>query len=261
MEDFSPVNVSDLNIAMRVLKNKKKTLMAHAEVSIGLEIDDESRKQENAIMYHSWLKSRPPTMEREAVRSLITQCKKQGDKCPKVHVAHLSDAVTAGMVRGAKLGGMPFTGETCPHYLVFSAEEIQNRATEFKCAPPIRDSANRESLWNLLESREGLEMISSDHSPAPLAIKKALKGNFLESWGGINGLQVESALALHYLVRGLIDSHVRWVFVSFVPQYTLPAIWKEASRRGFSLVDMAEILSSRPGKPASQQAIGGVLKK
>ena len=39
------------------------------------------------------------------------------------------------------------TVETCPHYLAFSAEEIPDGDTRFKCAPPIRDAANKEKLW------------------------------------------------------------------------------------------------------------------
>ena len=35
---------------------------------------------------------------------------------------------------------MPITAETCPHYLTFAAEEIPDGATEFKCAPPIREA-------------------------------------------------------------------------------------------------------------------------
>lgn len=47
----------------------------------------------------------------------------------------------------AKSGGDSVTVETCPHYLAFSAEEIKDGDTRFKCAPPIRDAANKEKLW------------------------------------------------------------------------------------------------------------------
>ena len=42
---------------------------------------------------------------------------------------------------------MRITAETCPHYLTFTAEEIPDGATQFKCCPPIREAANRELLW------------------------------------------------------------------------------------------------------------------
>ena len=46
--------------------------------------------------------------------------------------------------------GVRITAETCPHYLVFAAEEVPDGATEYKCAPPIREAANRDALWAAL---------------------------------------------------------------------------------------------------------------
>lgn len=50
----------------------------------------------------------------------------------------------------AKVNGDSLSVETCPHYLAFTAEEIQDGDTRFKCAPPIRDASNREKLWEAL---------------------------------------------------------------------------------------------------------------
>ncbi len=39
-------------------------------------------------------------------------------------------------------------------------------ATEFKCAPPIRERENAERLWAALE--EGvIDLVATDHSPCP----------------------------------------------------------------------------------------------
>ena len=66
---------------------------------------------------------------------------------------------------------MPVTVETCAHYLWFDAAEIPDGATQYKCAPPIRDAANREALWNALN--EGLiEMVITDHSPCLPEMKR-----------------------------------------------------------------------------------------
>lgn len=54
------------------------------------------------------------------------------------------------LLKEAKNGGDSITVETCPHYLAFSAEEIHDGDTRFKCAPPIRDAANKEKLWEAL---------------------------------------------------------------------------------------------------------------
>lgn len=53
-------------------------------------------------------------------------------------------------LQGAKSSGARLSVETCPHYLAFSAENIPDRDTRFKCAPPIRDAANNQKLWEAL---------------------------------------------------------------------------------------------------------------
>ncbi|XP_022714592.1 allantoinase-like [Durio zibethinus] len=70
-----------------------------------------------------------------------------------------------------------------------SSEEIPDRDTHFKCAPPICDAANKEKLWNAL--MEGhIDMLSSDHSLTVPELKLLNNGNFLRAWGGISSVQV-----------------------------------------------------------------------
>jgi allantoinase len=80
----------------------------------------------------------------------------------------------------------------------------------------VRERENREKLWGALD--EGLiEMVVSDHSPCPPAMKSLGTGNFLEAWGGISSLQLR-----------------------------LPVMWTLASERGFSLNHLAEWLARAP---------------
>ena len=91
------------------------------------------------------------------------------------------------MLAEARSHGVPITVETCVHYLSFAAEEIPDGATEFKCAPPIRSGANRQRLWAALES--GLiDMVATDHSPCPPAMKRREEGRLDLAWGGIASL-------------------------------------------------------------------------
>ena len=85
------------------------------------------------------------------------------------------------------------TAETCPHYLAIDADEIPDGATEFKCAPPIRDRANRDTLWEAVV-RGDLQMIVSDHSPCPPSMKRRESGDFLAAWGGIASLQLGASV-------------------------------------------------------------------
>ena len=121
------------------------------------------------------------------------------------------------------------TVETCSHYLTFSAEDILDGATEFKCAPPIRESDNREKLWDALRDNV-VDFIVTDHSPCPPEMKMRKEGDFLRAWGGISSLQL-----------------------------SLPAEWTEASSRGYSLSDIAEWLCRKPAQLAGLDRQKGAI--
>jgi allantoinase len=102
----------------------------------------------------------------------------------------LSSADAIPMIREARGDGLPLTVETCPHYLTFASEDVPDGATEFKCAPPIRERENRERLWAALE--EGvIDLVATDHSPCPPEMKC---GDFGSAWGGIASLQLSLAV-------------------------------------------------------------------
>ena len=114
-----------------------------------------------------------------------------------IHIVHLSSAQALPLLAAARGRGVPITVETCAHYLWFAAEEIPDGATEYKCAPPIRNADNREALWKALE--EGLiDMVTTDHSPCPPAMKRRDEGRWDLAWGGIASL----GLALPVTVDG-----------------------------------------------------------
>src|SRR5216683_2882746 len=94
--------------------------------------------------YASFLRSRPPAAEVEAV---IRVMRLAGETGARVHVLHLSSADTVPLLNAAKASGTHITSETCPHYLTLAAEQVGAGRTEFKCCPPIREVANRERLW------------------------------------------------------------------------------------------------------------------
>ena len=108
--------------------------------------------------------------------------------CP-VHIVHLSSANSIEQIAKAKQKGLPLTVETAQHYLYFNAEEIEDGATQFKCAPPIREKENNDLLWQAL--KEGIiDFVATDHSPATPDLKEMESGNFMKAWGGIASLAI-----------------------------------------------------------------------
>src|SRR5690606_16541656 len=56
-----------------------------------------------------------------------------------------------------------------------------------KCCPPLRDENEVEDLWAAIANGE-INVIASDHSPAPASMK-TITDNYFEGWGGISGAQ------------------------------------------------------------------------
>lgn len=154
--------------------------------------------------YADYLASRPPAAEATAIRSVA------GLDSP-VHILHVSSA--DGVDAIASSTGV--SGETCPHYLIFTDDDVTGVA--FKCAPPIRDREHQEALWAGLTSGT-LSAVVSDHSPSPPELKK---GDFASAWGGISSLQIR-----------------------------LPIVWSGAAERGIGLATLADWLALGPARLA-----------
>jgi allantoinase len=193
-------------------------LIVHAEMPAPIEAALARIGQESFAdprRYEVFLKSRPKAAEDEAVALMVRLCRETG---ARVHIVHHSSSSSLALLRAAKAEGLPFTAETCPHYLTFAAEDVPDGATEFKCCPPIRERQNREALWDALD-RGVLDMIVSDHSPCPPELKRRDEGDFLAAWGGIASLQLR-----------------------------LPAVWTEARGRGYNIERVAEWLAAAPAR-------------
>jgi allantoinase len=190
--EYPPVDVSTLAGLTLDLP-----LLVHAE-------SDEHLSEPGDGTYPEYLASRPPAAESTAIASVSRL------DCP-VHILHVSSAEGVDVI--ASSPGV--TGETCPHYLTFTDEDVTG--PEFKCAPPIRERVHREALWDGLKSG-ALAMVVSDHSPAPPELKR---GDFASAWGGISSLQLR-----------------------------LPVTWTGAAERNVGLGQLAEWLANAPARLA-----------
>ena len=182
IDEFPNVGEKELNEAMPLLAKYNLPLLAHCELS---DANHQQKLLQNPTSYHAYLSSRPKEWENKAVQLMIDLCRRH--HC-KTHIVHVSSADALDIIGKAKAEGLPVTAETCPHYIFFNAEKIQDAQTIFKCAPPIREKQNNQQLKNALKNGT-LDFIASDHSPASPSIKKIESGDFHEAWGGIAGLQ------------------------------------------------------------------------
>ncbi len=199
-------------------------LLVHAELPGPIHQATEALADADWSRYSTYLRSRPDEAELAAIKMLLSLCREYGFR---LHIVHLSAGLALQELRAARSGGLAVSVETCPHYLHLSAETIANGATLAKCAPPIRTRENREKLWQGLKDRT-IDMVVTDHSPCPPAMKRLDEGNFKSAWGGIASLSL-----------------------------ALPLMWTEASRRGFTLIDLARWMAEAPARLAGCEARKG----
>ncbi|MGH9683369.1 MAG: allantoinase AllB [Candidatus Acidiferrales bacterium] len=217
VDEFQRVTDAELRAALPELVALGAPLLVHAESPEALDRAVAKAAKMSPRKYATWLAARPREAENEAIDFLLGLCR---EFKLHIHVVHLSSADPAPQLRQAKAEAMPFSSETCPHYLTFASEDVPDGATEYKCAPPIREGENRAKLWTVLGDGT-IDMIASDHSPCPPAMKLSEEGDFLRAWGGIASLQL-----------------------------SLPATWTEARSRGYDARRIAGWMCGGPARLA-----------
>jgi allantoinase len=217
VDEFPHVTESDLRLAMPEIARLGSVLLVHAEVEGPILAAEQDVAAMDKSRYGTFLRSRPRESEDQAIAMMVRLCRETD--C-RIHIVHHSSSDALPVLRAAKSEGLPITVETCPHYLTFTAEEIPDGATEFKCCPPVRERENREKLWEAVADGT-IDMIVSDHSPCTPALKLPESGDFMEAWGGIASLQ-----------------------------FGLPVMWTNLRQRGSGVTDISRLMAFEPARLA-----------
>ena len=221
VDEFGSLGLEQLGAAAAEIAAFDGLLIVHAELPEPIERATRGLEDADPFAYRTYLSSRPPEAEEEAIAAVAEASAATG--C-RTHVLHLSAATGLDDLASP---GARVSVETCPHYLTFAAEEIPDGATEYKCAPPIRGAENRERLWEAL--RDGrIAAVVSDHSPCTADLKA---GSFFDAWGGIGSLELG-----------------------------LRAVWTQARARGFALEDVARWMSEGPAVIAGLERKGAIVE-
>jgi len=221
---FTMVTERQLRAALPHVARTGLPLLVHAELPGPIDRATHALANADWNCYSTYLQSRPDEVELAAIRMMLSLCREFEFR---LHIVHLSTSQALKELRKARSEGLPMSVETCPHYLHFSAEAIADGATLNKCAPPIRGRENRERLWDGLKDGT-IDMVVTDHSPCPPAMKRITEGNFRTAWGGIASLSI-----------------------------ALPVMWTEAKKRGFTLLDLVGWMAGAPAQLAGYDSRKG----
>lgn len=162
IDEFPAADERTLREGMQRIAELDSILLVHAE-------DPSLLREPKGPTASDFLESRPVEAEVSAIEIAIAIAEDTG--C-RLHVVHVSTARGAALIDGRA----NVTGETCPHYMLYTADDLERLGGVGKCAPPLR----RETM-------PVLPIVVSDHSPSTIDLKQGV--DFRKIWGGISGCQ------------------------------------------------------------------------
>ncbi len=109
--------------------------------------------------------ARPDIAQVEAVKRAILLATYMN---VRLHIFHLSTARVLPDIVAAKQKGV--TVETCPHYLIFTREDVKDMGPFLAINPPLGTKEDRAMLWKALADGT-VDIVTSDHY-APLREEK-----------------------------------------------------------------------------------------
>ncbi|CAN7724307.1 dihydropyrimidinase [Ensifer adhaerens] len=139
-------------------------VMVHCENEDAIRylIGRHEEEEKLAPKYHAT--TRPVAAEREATHRALSFA--EIVDVPMV-IVHVSNREAMEEIRRARQRGQKIAGETCPQYLMLTADDLDLGGLDgakYVCSPPPRDKASQDACWEGIE--QGVfDLFSSDHCP------------------------------------------------------------------------------------------------
>lgn len=204
------LNDAELLATFDVAREQGATVMVHCENEDAIRYLIEKHEATNLLRPSSHATTRPVAAEREATHRAISLA--EIVDLPVV-IVHVSNGQAIDEIARARRRGSTITAETCPQYLVLTADDLEGmdwEGAKFVCSPPPRDTVDQEACWRGL-SDGTFDLFSSDHCPYKydsLQGKLNSKGakNFRHIPNGIPGVETRMPILFSEgVMKGRID--------------------------------------------------------
>ena len=181
---------------MDYLRNFDKIIIDHDEE---LSLIEEGVMNEGHRSAMLGMKGRPTVAEDIAVARDILLAEYVD---APVHVAHISSARAADLVREGKRRGVKVTAEVTPHHLILTDDCVQLTDSSTKVNPPLRGQKDADAMLDALKDGT-IDIIVSDHSPHAAEEKDR---EYMYAPSGFPGLETTLGLLLTELYhKGKMD--------------------------------------------------------
>jgi dihydroorotase len=114
-----------------------------------------------------------------------------------VHIAHVSTAGGAELIKNAKKKKIAVTAETCPHYFTLNDEMLESYGTNLKVNPPLRTKKDVVAIKKAIAAGV-FDCLVTDHAPHAYD-EKQLEFDYAPS--GMIGLETSLGLVSTQLIR------------------------------------------------------------
>jgi len=253
MELYPRMPVPDMDKVFRAAKELDLVCAVHAEDYYLVDYYFHLMQKMGREDPESWSEGRKYEAEPEAIWSVVGITKKVGNK---LHIVHLSTKEGLNIIRWAKAHGVDVTTETCPQYLIFTAEDFKMMGSILKIAPPLRKEEDREELWRGLKDGS-IDFICTDHAAGKYPEEKS-SPNIWKNYAGIPGTQLAVSIMLHYgyhqgrLTLGEIQKLMSENTAKRYGLYPQKGIIKVGGDADFTIVDLDKKWVVEPSKLESK---------
>ena len=132
--------------------------MTHSEFGAGKWYLQYRHMKEGKTTRHYLQPAAPNIIESDAVYRASTMATLTGSP---LYPVHLSAHETLPIIREFRARGLRIFGETCPHYLTLTDDDLIERGYLLKVSPPLRYGKDQDAMWDGLADRT-LDVIGSD---------------------------------------------------------------------------------------------------
>ncbi|WP_313761050.1 allantoinase AllB [Rhizobium sp.] len=183
-----------------------KRISLHAETNSIMERREARLRAMGRTDPLAHLAARPAVVAMEAVARAAILAEWTG---ARIHILHISSAAELRPLAEAKARGVDITGETCPQYLLLSADDYEAKRGVIRVNPPVREAENQNPIWQALADGT-IDMIATDH--APHSIEEKTRDDIWTVDCGFPGVETQMPLMLTELDRrgASLSDYVRW---------------------------------------------------
>jgi len=158
------LNDAELLATFDVARTHGATMMVHCENEDAIRYLVERHEARGEVRPLAHATTRPAAVEREATHRAMSLA--EIVDIPIV-IVHVSNGATIDEIRRARARGVTVTAETCPQYLLLTADDLDGmdwEGAKFVCSPPPRNTTEQEACWQALADGT-FQLYSSDHCP------------------------------------------------------------------------------------------------